>query len=90
MRRWTTPGEAYAYETGYIEGRADARQWIPVSERLPDMNERVLVYTVAREYHVWNRASNRRDNYFWEAEDGLYHDKYEADLWMPLPKPYEG
>lgn len=24
MNRWSTPGEAYAYETGYIEGRADA------------------------------------------------------------------
>lgn len=24
MIRWSTPGEAYAYETGYIEGRADA------------------------------------------------------------------
>ena len=24
MSRWSTPGEAYAYETGYIEGRADA------------------------------------------------------------------
>jgi len=23
MKRWSTPGEAYAYETGYIEGRAD-------------------------------------------------------------------
>lgn len=24
MNRWSTPGEAYAYETGYIKGRADA------------------------------------------------------------------
>lgn len=24
MNRWSKPGEAYAYETGYIEGRADA------------------------------------------------------------------
>lgn len=24
MSRWTTPGEAQAYETGYIEGKADA------------------------------------------------------------------
>lgn len=23
MKRWSTPGEAFAYETGYIEGRAD-------------------------------------------------------------------
>ena len=25
--RWSTPGEAHAYESGYIEGREDARQW---------------------------------------------------------------
>lgn len=33
---------------------------------------------------------NDADNYFWEDEDGLYHDKYEADLWMPLPESWEG
>ena len=30
MSRWSTPGEAYAYETGYIEGMADAKRWIPI------------------------------------------------------------
>ena len=65
-------------------------QWIPCSERYPDMDERVLVYTVAHDYHVWDCMSNRADNYFWEDEEGLYHDKYEADLWMPLPEPWRG
>lgn len=63
-------------------------QWISCSERYPDMDERVLVYTVAHEYHVWDCMSNRADNYFWEDEAGLYHDKYEVDLWLPLPEPY--
>lgn len=66
------------------------QQWIPCSERYPDMDERVLVYTVAHDYHVWDCMSNRADNYFWEDEEGLYHDKYEADLWMPLPDPWRG
>jgi len=64
--------------------------WIPCSERYPDMDERVLVYTGAHEYHVWDCMSNRADNYFWEDEEGLYHGKYEVDLWMPLPEPYKG
>lgn len=64
------------------------QRWIPCSERYPDMDERVLVYTVAHDYHVWDCMSNRADNYFWEDEEGLYHDKYEADLWMPLPEPW--
>lgn len=64
-------------------------RWIPCSDRYPDMDERVLVYTVAHEYHVWDCMSNRADNYFWEDEAGLYHDKYVVDLWMPLPEPYK-
>jgi hypothetical protein len=51
------------------------------------MDERVLVYTGAHEYHVWDCMSNRADNYFWEDEEGLYRNKYEASLWMPLPEP---
>lgn len=62
------------------------RKWIPCSEKYPDMDERVLVYTVSHDYHVWDCMSNRADNYFWEDEEGLYHGKYEVDLWMPLPK----
>ena len=64
-------------------------KWIPCSDRYPDMDERVLVYTVAHEYHVWDCMSNRADNYFWEDETGLYHDKYEVNLWLPLPEPYD-
>jgi len=62
--------------------------WIPCSERYPDMDEKVLVYTETHDYYVWGCMSNRADNYFWEDEDGFYHDKYEVDLWMPLPEPY--
>lgn len=42
MSRWSTPGEAYAYETGYIEGSADAREnvhgkWVPGKELSREM-----------------------------------------------------
>ena len=40
MMRWTTPGEAHAYEVGYVEGMADARQWIPVKTRPMTEEER--------------------------------------------------
>ena len=33
MKRWSTAGEACAYETGYIEGMSDAKRWIPVKTR---------------------------------------------------------
>lgn len=62
------------------------QRWIPVTEKYPDMGERVLVYTVYHEYHVWDCMSNRGEYYFWEDEDGLYHNKYQVDLWMPIPE----
>lgn len=40
MKRWSTPGEAHAYETGYIEGMADAKLWIPVKTRPMTEEER--------------------------------------------------
>ena len=66
-----------------------SQHWISVMERLPEMDDRVLVYTTGHEYHVWDAMPNRGENYAWEDEEGLYHNLYEADLWFPLPEPYE-
>lgn len=64
-------------------------QWISMTERLPEPDERVLVYTAGKEIHVWDAMPHRAESYAWEDEEGLYHSLYEVDLWMPLPKPYE-
>ena len=65
-------------------------KWIPVSERLPEDNTRILV-TVK----VKNREPKVRSGYYYM--DGHFHidngdcwksrDK-ELLAWMPLPKPY--
>lgn len=65
------------------------RGWIPVSEAVPEPDERVAVTTGGYEYHVWDCMSNRGDDYFWEDEEGYYHNKYAVDAWMPLPEPYK-
>ena len=61
-------------------------RWYAVTKEMPEPGSRVLVYTVGYEYHVWDAMPNRPDNYCWEDEEGLYHDKWEAELWMPLPE----
>jgi hypothetical protein len=65
------------------------QRWIPMSERLPEMDERVLVTSGGYDYYVWDCMSNRGDDYFWEDEEGFYHNKYEVVAWMPLPEPYQ-
>ena len=75
-------------DKAYEMGKADAMRWIPCSERLPEPDERVLVYTVANEYHVWDAMPHRGEGYEWEDEEGLYHSLYEVAMWLPLPEPY--
>lgn len=60
-------------------------KWILLSEKVPEMDERVLVIDNGYEYHVWDCMSNRGDEYFWEDEEGLCHNKYEVVAWLPFP-----
>ena len=65
-------------------------QWIPCSVKYPDPDERVLVTRGGYDYYVWDCMSNRGDDYFWEDEEGFYHNKYEVVAWMPPPEPWGG
>jgi hypothetical protein len=64
--------------------------WIPCSERYPEQDERVIVTIGDYDYFVWDCMSNRGDDYFWEDEQGFYHNKYEVIAWMPMPELYGG
>ena len=61
-------------------------EWILLNEKIPEMDERVIVITHGYDYHIWDCMSNRGDVYFWEDEVGLYHNRYEAVAWLPLPE----
>lgn len=55
--------------------------WIPVSERLPNIGERVLV-----SYDTYDEL---------DLIDITHYDKYgfligTVNAWMPLPEPYHG
>lgn len=57
--------------------------WIPVSERLPEVGEKVLCQCQANIYEVLKLTV-----------DGWYHDEKHCYMsgfviaWMPLPEPY--
>jgi hypothetical protein len=75
------------------EQRARDMTWIPVSERLPENNDRVLVWHYDEvdmaQYWPWpdNKAGNRRGK--WEQFDpsGYPFAISHVTHWMPLPEP---
>ena len=85
MSRWSTPGEAYAYETGYIEGMADAKRWIPVTERLPKEGQIVLVVGKTKEINL-----ARYTHPFFDFGENITSRVGKVTHWMPLPEPWKG
>lgn len=69
-------------------------EWIPVSERLPDENERKKSYDRTKygsEFIVMIKGATNPttlyltlDNY-WKDDNGIF---YSVIAWMPLPEPY--
>ena len=62
-----------------------APEWIPVSERLPDVDELVIVCVGG--VHVTPLRRHKQDG-FWQHEDGDI-DEIIVTHWMPLPEPPE-
>lgn len=69
-----------------------AQRWIPLSERLPDTEDNVLIT-----YKIKNIRYVSIGSMFGDGEFHGYDDEYlspegrkrKAIAWMPLPKPYE-
>lgn len=100
--------EKYEFGIGLIESYiADmkelpsAQRWIPVSERLPEVNGRYLVTRGLNACGaMWNRVylinysdlmGLKSERIWWNGNVGKSDFEHIDDVtaWMPLPKPYK-
>jgi hypothetical protein len=86
----------------YNKGKADAFRWIPVSERLPEVNQKVLVTSYGRTcyammisidgnngYPVFRLQDSLKERVVCETTEHGEFTKGRITAWMPLPEPYK-
>lgn len=63
-------------------------EWIPVSERLPEIHQDVLLSLRSLDIEVGFRAET--EPYFYcHGADGCYIEPQNVLAWQPLPEPYK-
>lgn len=93
-----------AFHNGYEKGKRDALKWIPVTERLPDKDDRYATVCdfgngiVSRGVLGFAKDFSKIDTYQTAAKDVWYEYDREYGFvmityvthWMPLPEPPKG
>jgi len=59
--------------------------WIPVAERLPEMDDRVMVCHATDEWVTIGHRHLTGAYLHWDGDD--HEELYEPTHWMPLPAP---
>lgn len=75
-------------------------RWIPVTEKLPELNQRVLVYAIGKidgfigehvieicKRFVQRILPSSPGYETWSSPYQYFHTDYEITHWMPLPEP---
>ena len=68
-----------------IENGVTIQKWIPVTERLPEHDEVVLVF--GKRGGIYTAYCNRRHGYTGWHKLNSKHHYCEPTHWMPLPEP---
>ncbi len=62
------------------------QEWIPCSERLPQIGQKVLASTKKTVFtQVFKGYYSEPNNWMWE-----HNSVKTIEAWMPLPKPWKG
>ena len=64
--------------------------WIPVSDRLPEKNKKVIIFTKTENLYIGTYCQNidkTQDGVFL-IRDNIYMQIDRIAAWMPLPEPY--
>lgn len=72
----------------YIGKRGDDMkgEWVPLSERLPDEDGKMYLFTDGYNMSVERYKSDAIDHFY---PQGRWFNLEEAVAWMPLPEPYK-
>lgn len=78
--------KAYQMMAEAYEAEVAKQSWIPVTERLPDVYEHVLVSVPGMAPHAMVQEAFRGRNGMWYS-NGFRYVADEITHWMPLPPP---
>ena len=81
--------EEIIYAINDLPSAEPERKWIPMTERLPEKHQRVLVTIKRTGGEMRVRSGNYFDDYFW-IDNGDCWKCNEVLAWMPLPEPWRG
>ena len=64
--------------------------WIPCSERLPEIGQRVLLW-VYGQVHIGERMGHKLFEKYdvFDLKNGTFESTKRIEAWMPLPLPYQ-
>lgn len=77
------------WHIAYERGKDEAVRWIPVSEQLPEGEQKVLFSTKTGRVHLGRYHNDNSVNQWYSSLDKMRAWNNVVNAWMPLPEPYK-